>query len=148
MMLFHRCKTHAAISENDGRHSMPARGRKQRIPHRLTVVVRVYVDPARRNHQPRGIDLAPSRSLLPANPGDPAFCNGNVAAKCGLAGAIQDRAATNNDVVHANLPHGVAPPRPRRNLFAFDEYRLTVGRETWARGIQYPSLAATLRQFP
>jgi hypothetical protein len=25
------------------------------------------------------------------------------------------------------------PLRPRRNLFAFDEYRLTVGQETWAR---------------
>src|ERR1700738_2517705 len=95
--------------------------------------MRVHVDPARRNHQPRDIDLAPSRSLLPADPGDPAFCNGNVAAKCGLAGAIHDRAATNNDVVHANLLHGVAPPRPRSNLFAFDEYHLTVGRETWAR---------------
>src|ERR1700737_5004859 len=79
--------------------------------------MRVHVDPARRNHQPGGIDLAPSRSLLPADPSDPAFCNGNVAAKCGLAGAIQDRAAANNDVVHANLPYGVAPPRPRKNLF-------------------------------
>src|SRR6202162_2693623 len=96
--------------------------------------MRVHVNPARRNHQPRGIDLAPGRSLLAADGGDPAFCNGNVAAKSGLAGAIHDRAATNNDVVHANLPHGVAPPKPRRNLFAFDEYRLTVGRGSWARG--------------
>jgi hypothetical protein len=95
---------------------MPARGRKQRIPHRLTVVMRVHVDPARRNHQPRGIDVAPGRSLLAADGGDPAFCNGDVAAECGLAGAIHDRAATNNDVVHANLPNGVSPPRPRRHL--------------------------------
>src|SRR6202163_1993599 len=68
--------------------------------------MRVHVNPARRNHQPRGIDLAPGRSLLAADPGDPAFGNGNVAAKSGLAGAIHDRAATNNDVVHANLPDG------------------------------------------
>src|SRR5712671_685941 len=96
----------------------------------------MHVDPARRNHQPRGIDLAPSRSLLPADPGDPAFRNGNVTAKCGLAGAIHDRSAPNNDVVHTNLPHG--PPRPRRNLFAFDEDRLGGGkRDSW---MQYPPL--------
>src|ERR1700688_32850 len=109
--------------------------------------MRVHVNPARRNHQPRGIDLAPGRSLLPADPGDPAFCNGNVAAKCGLAGAIHDRAATNNDVVHANLPLAAAPPRPRRNLFAFDEYRLTVGRETWARGCSIPPLQRPYTNF-
>ena len=106
MMFFHRCETHAAISEQDGRHAMPARGRKQRIPHRLTVVVRVHVDPAGRDHQPRGIDVAPGRPLLTADGGDPAFCNGNVAAKGSLAGAVHDRAATNDDVVHANLPLG------------------------------------------
>src|ERR1700676_2033641 len=66
--------------------------------------MRVHVDPAGRHHQPRGIDLAPGRSLLAADPGDPAFCNGNVAAECGLAGAIHDRAATNNDVVHCQPP--------------------------------------------
>ena len=56
---------------------------------------------------------------LTADPGDPAFCNGNIAAECGLAGAIDDRAATNNDVVHSNLPHG-----PRRRGRA-DCYRST-----------------------
>src|SRR5258708_37717216 len=104
MMLVYRCETDTAISKKDGRHSVPARGRKQRIPHRLTVVVRVHVDPARRDHQPRGVYLAPGRSLFAADGGDPAFCNGNVTAEGGLAGAIHDRAATNNDVVHANLP--------------------------------------------
>src|ERR1700692_3245394 len=103
--------------------------------------MRVHVDPAGRHHQPRGIDLAPGRSLLAADPGDPAFCNGNVAAEGSLAGAIHDRAATNNDVVHAYLPHRVAPPRPRRNLFfSFDEYRLAVGGKP---GSWMPSPAAT-----
>ena len=100
--------------------------------------MRVHVDPARRNHQPGGIDLAPGRPLLPANGRDPASCNGNIAAEGSLAGAVHDRAATNNDVVHANLPHGLAPPWPRRNLFLFDEYCLTAGRETRARGRSPP----------
>src|SRR4029453_16526297 len=85
----------------------------------------------------RGLVVAPPRSLFPADPGDPAFCNGNIAAECGLAGAIDDRAATNNDVVHANLPHGAAPPWPR-DLLSFDEYCLIVARETGARGCSPP----------
>src|SRR5258708_35336683 len=101
MMLVYRCETDTAISKKDGRHSVPARGRQQRIPHRLTVVVRVHIDPARRDHQPRGIDLAPSRSLLSADLGDPAFCNGNVARKGGLAGATHERAAPSNEAVAA-----------------------------------------------
>src|ERR1700716_769795 len=99
--------------------------------------MRVHVDPARRNHQPRGIDLAPGRSLLSADPGDPAFGNGNVAAECGLAGAIDDCAATNNDVVHAILP-GVAPLKPRRDFLSLDEYRLTAGQETRALDASLP----------
>ncbi len=78
--------------------------------------MRVHVDPAGRNHQSRGIDVAPGRSLLAADRGDPAICNGNIPAKGGLTSAIHDRAAANNDVVHTNLPDGVAPPIPRRNL--------------------------------
>ena len=106
MMLLHRRETDAAIAEHHGGHAMPARGRQQRIPHRLAVVMRMHVDPAGRHHQPIGIDLAPGRSLLAADRGDLAVGNGNVAAKGSPAGAIHDRSATNNDVVHANLPLG------------------------------------------
>src|ERR1700760_1117397 len=74
--------------------------------------MRVYVDPPGRHHQPRGIDLAPRGPLLAADSRDPAIRNGNIAAECGLAGAIDDRASANDDIVHANLPCGVAPPRP------------------------------------
>src|SRR4029078_5028455 len=94
-------------------------------------------DPARRNHQSRGIDLAPGRSLFPADPGNPAIRNGNVAANCGLAGAVDDLTAANNDVVHAILP-GVAQPRPRRSLLLLDEYRLTAGREGRALNASLP----------
>src|SRR5712672_497496 len=92
----------------------------------------VHVDPAGRHHQPAGIDLSPGRSLLPADGGDPAFCDGNVAAEGGLAGAIDDRAATNDDVVHANLPPGSrrqdravksAPSSPRRQVRAETDLR-------------------------
>src|ERR1700736_165875 len=99
--------------------------------------MRVHVDPARRNHQPRGIDIAPGWSLLSADPGDPAFRNGNVAAECGLAGAIDDCAATNDDVVHAILPGCVRWGRAETFLL-LDEYRLTVGQETRALDASLP----------
>ena len=99
--------------------------------------MRVHVDPAGRDHQPVGIDLAPGRPLLAADGGDPAVCNGDVAAERRLAGPIHDRAATNNDVVHANLPEG-SRRRSRADLLLLDEYCLTVGRETKAHGCSPP----------
>jgi hypothetical protein len=66
--------------------------------------VRVHVDPAGRNHQSRGIDLASGDSLFSADPSDPTARNCDVAAKCRLAGTIDDGAAANNDIVHANPP--------------------------------------------
>src|SRR5579871_4358547 len=122
-MLLHRRETHAAIAEHDGRHAMPARGRKQRIPHSLTVVMGVHVDPAGRHHQAIGVDLALGGPQLAADSGDLAVSDGDITAEGGLAGAVDDRAATNNDVVHANLPPGGRSlPRPRRkgNLGAVD----------------------------
>jgi hypothetical protein len=50
---------------------MPARWRQQRVPHRLPVVMRVHVDPAGRNQEARGVDLAPGRSSFAADRGDP-----------------------------------------------------------------------------
>ena len=35
--------------------------------------MRMHVDPTRRNHQPGGVDVAPSRPLLAADGGDPTF---------------------------------------------------------------------------
>src|SRR5262245_63427764 len=104
MMLLHRRKAHAAISKNNGRHTMPARGSQQRIPHRLPVVVRMQVNPARCNQQTSGVDVAPGGSLLASDRSDHASCDCNVPAKSSLAGAIDDGPSPNDDVVHANLP--------------------------------------------
>src|ERR1700733_12620370 len=41
-------------------------------------------------------------ALVSADPSDPTVRNCDVAAKCRPAGAIDDGAATNNDVVHAS----------------------------------------------
>src|SRR5256885_1065535 len=76
----------------------------QRVPHRLSVIVRVHVDPARRDQQSVGIDLAPRRTLLAADRSDAAARDRHVAAERRLSSAVNDGAAANDDVVHGSLP--------------------------------------------
>ena len=62
----------------------------------------VHVDPAGRHQQAVGVDLAPGRALLAADRGDPAVRDRHVAGEARLAGAIDDGAAANDDVVHGS----------------------------------------------
>ena len=102
MMFLHRGEADAAIAKHDRGDAMPARRCKQRIPHRLAVIVRVHVDPAGRDQKPRGVDLPPGRSEPAADRGDPVAFDGHVTRKCRFAGAVDNVAAANNDVVHEN----------------------------------------------
>ena len=60
----------------------------------------VHVDPAGRDHQARGVDLALAGALLAADRGDAAAGDRHVARERRLAGAVDDGAAANDDVVH------------------------------------------------
>ena len=60
----------------------------------------VHVDPARGDQQPVGVDVALGRALLAADRRDAAVRDRHVAGKCRFAGAIDDLAAANDDVVH------------------------------------------------
>src|SRR5262249_45472169 len=98
---------------------------------------------ARRHHQPRGIDLALGRALLAADGGDPAACDGDIAVERRLAGAVDDRAATNNDVVHCRLPGRAAGAAP---CYLSPKYCLTAGRETRAVGCNPPLQRTAARE--
>ena len=67
----------------------------------------VHVDPARRDQQPVGLNLALARTLLAAGAGDHAARNRDIAGEGRLAGPVDDRAAANDDVVHGSFS-GVA----------------------------------------
>ena len=101
-MLLHRRETDAAIAEHHRGDAMPARRRQQRVPHRLAVVMGVHVDPAGRDHEAGGVDVAPGRALLAADRRDAAARDRHVAGESRLAGAIDDGAAANDDVVHGS----------------------------------------------
>ena len=102
MMFLHRGEADTAIAEHDRGDAMPARRREQRIPHRLAVIVRVHVDPAGRDQKPCGVDLPPGGTELAADRGDPVAFDGHITRECRFAGAVDDGAAANNDVMHEN----------------------------------------------
>src|SRR5262249_48899432 len=87
----------------------PAGRREQRIPHRLAVVMGMHVDPARRDEQAIGIDLAPRRSLLAAHGSNAIVLDRDIAAERRLAGPIDDGAAANDDVVHGRRSSASRP---------------------------------------
>src|SRR5262249_39937665 len=103
MLRANRSEADAAIAEHRGGDAVPARRPEQRVPHRLPVVMRVHVDPAGRHQQPRGVDLAPSRTLLASNACGTPSRDGHVAGNRGAAGTIDNGTAANDDVVHRSL---------------------------------------------
>src|SRR5262249_46552525 len=68
--------------------------------HGLTVVVRVDVDPARRDQEAVGVDFALAGPELAADRRDAVAIDGDVARKGRLAGAVDDLSAVDDDVVH------------------------------------------------
>src|SRR5215831_19157839 len=77
---------------------------RAQIRRRLSVVVRMQIDPARSDQQAVGIDVTLGGALFAADCGNATVRDGDVAAERGLARPIDDGAAANDDVVHANLP--------------------------------------------
>ena len=60
----------------------------------------VDIDPARRNQQPVGLDHAPRRPGFAADRDDPVAIDGDIAGKARRAGAVDDGAVPDDDVVH------------------------------------------------
>ena len=119
MVLLHRRKADAAVAEHHRSDAMPARRREQRVPHRLAVIVRVDVDPAGRDQETVGVDFALGRALLAAHRGDAVAGDRHVTRERRLAGAIDDGAAANDDVVHGSRsgcdPAMMLPAEKARN---------------------------------
>src|SRR4051812_31775863 len=104
MLRTHGRKAHAAVPTNNRGDSMPARGRQQRVPDRLPVIVGMRIDPAGADQEPARIYLPPRWSVLAADLRNALAGNAHVSGEARLAGAIDDGAAANDDVVHGNSP--------------------------------------------
>ena len=79
---------------------MPGGGRQHRVPGRLPVVMRMDIDPARRDQQPVRVDHPPRRPGLAADRNDAVAVDRDIAGKARRAGAVDDGPAPDDDVVH------------------------------------------------
>ena len=110
-----RREADAAVPEDGRGHAVPARRCQVRVPGRLPVEVGVHVDEPRRDQQPVGVDDA-SRAIVGASHvDDHAALDRYVGRRCGRAGAVDDGATPDQQVVHRPTPRlARLIPRPAR----------------------------------
>src|SRR4029078_3958846 len=102
--------------------TVPARWGEHRVPRDLAVVVRVHVDEAGREEEPRRVDLLTRFVAYFTDLGDASVVDRHVGA-VGLrgGGAVDDRRTANHQVVHDRPP--AAPPGPEPGSSVPRRYR-------------------------
>ena len=111
-------------------------GREHRVPGDLAVEVGVDVDEAGRDEQPVGVDLlaARRRRPRPTSVTTPSSMATSAVRRVG-PGAVDDRAATDHQIVHAIVPlSGVPEGR--------DDHRPAARRRTPSPGTPVPDVAS------
>ena len=106
----HRREADAAIAEHGGCDPVPARGREKGIPGGLAVVMGVDVDEAGRDQQAAGIDHPLRVAQLVADGDDEPALHRHISRVGRRAGAVDDSAALDEDVVHGGLRYWVCGP--------------------------------------
>ena len=103
-----RSEPDPAVPRDDGGHPMERRGRQERIPGHLAVVVGVGVDEARCHEQARRVDdfggVADQRLVEVADGFDPVADDADVGSLRRRADPVVHRPATNHQVVHVGSP--------------------------------------------
>jgi hypothetical protein len=100
----HRGEADAAVAHDHRGDPVPAGRRQVGIPGGLAVVVGVHVDPAWRHQLVPGVDLAPAAAGHLADGDDAAVVYGDVTGEARTAGAVDDGAVANDQIVHVPLP--------------------------------------------
>ena len=98
----HRREADPAIAHDHCGHAMPARWGKLLVPGRLTVIMRVHIDKARRDKQAAGVDhrFARLRRKPGTNFGDYAALKADIGLDWRTAVAICERSATDQGAGH------------------------------------------------
>ena len=68
----------ATVAHHNGRHTVQTRWREERIPQRLTVIVRVHIDEPRRDQQAIRVEHPLGATDIGSNRGDAAARYGDV----------------------------------------------------------------------
>ena len=106
----HRREPDAAVPHDDRGDAVPAARREQRVPGDLAVEVRVHVDEAGRDEQAVGVDDFARGTVDRADFGDDAVGDRDVGDARRGAGAVDDGAALDHEIVCA---HRTSPKNAR-----------------------------------
>ena len=98
VLLAHRREADAAIAHDHRCRAMNGRRRHALVPCRLTIVMRVNIDPARRHEMPARVDLFAARGAHVAHRDDHAFVDGHIRLARRVARAVDQCAATDNNI--------------------------------------------------
>ena len=102
----HRREADAAVAHHDGGDAVPARRRELLVPGGLAVVVGVDVDEAGRDERAVGVDLLAAAAVDRPDLGDDAVGDGDVGGAGRRAGAVDDGAPSDDEVVCGHGPPG------------------------------------------
>ena len=100
--LVHGREAEAAVAPDDSGDAVHARRARGGVPHELCVVVRVGIDEAGRDDAPRGVGDAVGRLVDLADGDDPPVLDADVGTDARCAGAVDDGAALDDLVEHAD----------------------------------------------
>jgi hypothetical protein len=93
------------VAHHQGGNTVVGSRAAQGIPGGLAIHVRVHVDPPGGEQFPRGVYLAPGRTIHCADGGDFARGNCQITAESGFAGAVHNSGVANNEIVHGSFPY-------------------------------------------
>ncbi len=127
----HRGEAHAAIAHDDGADAVAGRGIHLLVPGDLAVIVGVNIDPGGGDDCPVGVDdLLGGLGDARADRDDHPVLHRDVAGGRLAAGAVEDRPAANDGVVHAEAPSQCArrrdPQAPLRQSSEVTEAGATI----------------------
>jgi hypothetical protein len=101
-----RSKADAAVAHDHGGHAVPAGRGHFLVPGGLAIIVRVHIDPARGDDLAGGVDLARGAAVNRADGGDQAVLHRDIAGKARRAGAVDNGAITDDQIIGC---HGLSP---------------------------------------
>ena len=93
-----RREADAAVAHHRRGNPVPCRGRRVRVPHGLSIVMRMNIDESRRHDAPLGIHLLRATACHLANRRDSTILDPDIALARRRARAIDDRAIANDEI--------------------------------------------------
>src|SRR5262249_24821923 len=124
-----RRNAEAAVADDHRGDPVPGRDREPAVPEELRVVVRVDVDEARRDDRPLRHQRSTRRPVDPPERDDGPVADAEVAPPRRRAGAIDERAAADDEIEVGHVPTLLHPaPAPQGTAALAPPWRIGHGK--------------------